>query len=66
MPRIFRYKRNVHETVFFHATYKTEYLTTRMKLKSILGGRKQNMLYIYNPSTYTVCIKLYYIVYHMR
>ena len=24
MPRIFRYKRNVHETVFFHATHINE------------------------------------------
>ena len=47
MPRIFRYKRNVHETVFFHAAHITEYSTTCMKLKTILGGRKQNMFYIY-------------------
>ena len=47
MPRIYRYKRNAHETVFFHATRITVYSTARMKLKSILGGREQNMLYLY-------------------
>ena len=66
MLHIFRYKHNVHETVFFHAAHITAYSTTRMKLKSILGVVNKCIIFIYNPSTYTICIILYYIVYHMR